>query len=334
MIKLFTFRLTAMAGALLWGVSPGWAQQANTQLTTTNSQVQDTIKNAQADQKTTTLQEVVVESASRKRIPQGIAFFPSKKEKNFATDAENLIQIMTLPELPYDYRNKVVTTASGLGVTYFIDGREASKKEINLINPKDVERIEYFPMPTSGDFVGKKNVVNYVMKKYLSGGYTRISAQQYLEGTYGNYYLASRLVHKKVTFDGYFDGGYINTKKSGTLTTNTYKDFTYNSTHYDRVEETLDGRDNKSRRNDMGAFIRAIWQHRALDLTTTIGWNWQQQPEVINRSATSYTPEIFNSNFVTTRSNSLNINPYARIVAKLKLPRKQTLTFNLVGISF
>lgn len=192
----------------------------------------DTLKTAtkSADDKTTMLNEVVVESASRKKIPNGIAFFPSKREKNLATDATNLIEMMALTELPYDYRNNAVTTANGAPVVYFIDGQEATMKDLKALNPKDVDRIEYFPMPVSGDFIGKKNVVNYVMKKYLSGGFTRIYAQQHLDGSFGDYALSSRLVYKKVTFDGYFDGSYTNTNRSGSLTTNTYKDFTYNST--------------------------------------------------------------------------------------------------------
>ncbi|MDE7108443.1 MAG: hypothetical protein K2O49_00545 [Muribaculaceae bacterium] len=52
-------------------------------------------------EKTEQLQEVVVEAASRKTIDQGIAFFPTKREKNFATNAVNLIQMMALTELPF-----------------------------------------------------------------------------------------------------------------------------------------------------------------------------------------------------------------------------------------
>ena len=293
----------------------------------------DTLKTAtkSADDKTTMLNEVVVESASRKKIPNGIAFFPSKRERNLATDATNLIEMMALTELPYDYRANAVTTANGAPIVYFIDGQEATQKDLKALNPKDVDRIEYFPMPVSGDFVGKKNVVNYVMKKYLSGGFTRIYAQQHLDGSFGDYALSSRLVYKKVTFDGYFDGSYTNTNRSGSLTTNTYKDFTYNSTFYDNLKETIDARHTRTKHNDLGAFIKTRWSHRAIDLTGTIGWNWGEAPNVMNKYATTYSPEIINSSYVESERSSLNINPYARIITKLTLPHRQTLTVNLSG---
>lgn len=325
-MKVF-LRLLLLFGAVTYTNAP-YAQQ-----TKTINQPKDSINVSQitSNEKITTLQEVVVESATRKRIPQGIAFFPTKRERNFAADAINLIEIMALTELPYDYRANTVTTPNGGTVNYFIDGREATKKDLKALNPKDVERIEYFHMPTSGDFTGKKDVVNYVLKKYLTGGFTRILAQQYLNGSFGDYALSTRLAYKKVTLDGYFEGEYRNAFKSGSITNNTFKNFIYNSFSYDNVEETIDGRDNRSKRNDLGAFIRTIWTHRSIDLTATIGWNWREVPDVINRSATTYSPDIIKSSFVSSQRSSLYINPYAKIITKLKLPRNQTLTLNLIG---
>ncbi|MDE6022831.1 MAG: hypothetical protein K2G13_04935, partial [Muribaculaceae bacterium] len=321
-MKVLLLRLCILLGALAYADAL-CAQQAK------NNQPKDSINIS--NDKTTMLQEVVVESATRKKIPQGIAFFPTKRERNFAADAINLIEIMALTELPYDYRANAVTTPNGGTVKYFIDGREATKKDLKALNPKDVERIEYFHMPTSGDFMGKQDVVNYVMKKYLTGGFTRIFARQYLDGSYGDYAISTRIAYKKVTLDGYFEGEYKNASKSGSIINNTFKDFTYNSFSYDNVEETIDGRDNRSKRNDLGAFIRTIWTNRSIDFTAMIGWNWREVPDVINRSSTTYSSEIINSSFVSYQRSSLNISPNARIITKLKLPHNQTLTLNLIG---
>lgn len=183
-MKSIFLRLAILFGALAW-MGAALAQQTGE------------VKDDKTNDKVTMLQEVTVESATRKKIPQGIAFFPTKREKSLAANAVNLIEMMALTELPFDYRTNAVTTSNGGSVTYFIDGSEATKKDLKALNPKDVERIEYFPMPTSGDFTGKRDVVNYVMKKYLTGGFTRLYAEQYLDGSLGDYALSSRIVYKR-----------------------------------------------------------------------------------------------------------------------------------------
>lgn len=277
------------------------------------------------------LHEVVVEAATRKDIKQGIAFFPTKREKDFATDGVNLIQMMALTELPYDYRNNMVTAAGGEKVNYFIDGREATQKEMQALNPKDVVRVEYLPMPTSGKFHGKKNVVNYVMKKYDRGGFTRLKGLEYLDGRYGDYSLSSRFAYKEMTYDVFFDGSYVNRVNTGSVNDNNFKGITYQGSFYDSLHQTVDNSRNKTKSNDLGAYFKAQWSHRSLMLTATAGWNWGEQPEAINISSTSYTPRAIESAYAETASSGLTINPYAKINMSLDLPRGQSLSMLLSG---
>lgn len=161
-------------------------------------------------EKETNLKELVVEAVSRKDIPGGTAFYPLKRDKKFATDAISLIEMMAITELPYDPKNKAVTDAAGNKVNYFIDGKAATPSDLKSLLPKNVVKIEYFPMPTESNFMGQLNVVNYVTKKYISGGYTKIDAKEYLNGTYGKYSISSRLAYKEMTYDFYVDGNHVN----------------------------------------------------------------------------------------------------------------------------
>lgn len=306
----------------------------------TDTLVTDTIAKLPADtvatvdaapEKEEQLHEVVVEAATRKDIKQGVAFFPTKREKEFATDGVNLIQMMALTELPYDYRKNMVTDAGGGSVNYFIDGREATQKELRAMNPADVVRVEYFPMPTSGKYHGKRNVVNYVMKKYDRGGFTRLKGVEYLDGRYGDYSLSSRFAYKEMAYDVFFDGNYVNRVNTGSVTDNNFKGIAYQGNFYDSLHETVDNSRNKTKRNDLGAYFKAQWTHRSLILSAMAGWNWQQQPEAVNTSATTYTPPAIESAYAETAGTGLSINPYAKINMSLDLPRGQSLSVILSG---
>lgn len=308
-------------------IAAGLISQAGAQ---TPDNIPDSVKSVKPE-KVESLHEVVVEAATRKDIKQGIAFFPTKREKEFATDGVNLIQMMALTELPYDYRKNAVTDAAGSNVNYFIDGKEATQKELKAMNPSDVVRVEYFPMPTSGKFHGKKNVVNYVMKKYDTGGFTRLKALQYLDGRHGDYTLSSRFAHKEMVFDLFFEGEYVNRINTGSVNNNVFRGIIYENTYYDELLQTVDNSKNKSKKNDLSAYFKAMWSHRALSLTAMAGWNWQQQPDVMNASATTYSPKAIDSDYTETSSNMLIINPYARINLDIDLPRSQSLSLMLSG---
>lgn len=69
-----------------------------------SSELPDTLK--VNNDKSVQLKEVVVESVRRKDIAEGIAFFPEKRDKRFATDAVSLLEMMDLTELPYNPATK------------------------------------------------------------------------------------------------------------------------------------------------------------------------------------------------------------------------------------
>ncbi|MDE5887036.1 MAG: outer membrane beta-barrel family protein [Muribaculaceae bacterium] len=287
--------------------------------------------NSVKTEKVESLHEVVVEAATKKVIKQGIAFFPTKREKEFATDGVNLIQMMALTELPYDYRKNVVTDAAGSKVNYFIDGREASPKELLAMNPQDVVRVEYLPMPTSGKFHGKRNVVNYVMKKYETGGFTRLKALQDMRGRQGDYSLSTRMAYKEMAFDAFFEGDYKNSVNTGSVTDNVFKEITYQNNFYENLRQTVDNSRNRQKQNEMEGYFKAIWNHKAISLTAMAGWNRMCQPEEENISETVYTPEVIDSDYTETTAASLSINPYAKVNMNLDLPHSQSLSVILSG---
>ena len=288
-----------------------------------SSELPDTLK--VNNDKSVQLKEVVVESVRRKDIAEGIAFFPEKRDKRFATDAVSLLEMMALTELPYNPATKQVTDAGGAPVVYFIDGQQASPKELRSLNPKDVDRIEYLPMPTNASFGGKQNVVNFIMKRYVSGGFSKIIANQDLTGKSGNYSVNSKLAYKEMTYDVYLGGTYRNDNHYGTHGENTFKDIVYKGEEYGSISENIDGRNQTLRKRTLGAMLKATWRHKGVNLSATGGWNWERMPEFTGHTATVYSPDVLKSSYYDSNSSSLGINPYLKISLNLALPYQQSL---------
>lgn len=296
---------------------------------TTEDVLADTVPNLQ--KKEVMLQEVVVEADNRKEIPGGVAFYPEKRDKKFAVDAMSLLEAMALTELPYDVRKRTVTDAAGNAVNYFIDGQPATSKELKALNPKDVDRIEYFPIPTDARFMGKGNTVNFVMKRYLSGGFSKIDLRQGLDLNRGIYAVNSKLAYKEMTYDAYVAGNYRADNHLGAKSTINYSDFMYNGREYASLSESLDARDNRSRNAAMSAFLKAGWKHRNVSLNVTGGWNWERTPYRKGTAATSYSPDIFNSSGYYSRRSSTGINPYLKASLFLRMPKRQSLSIFMSG---
>lgn len=282
--------------------------------------------------KKVTLKEVVVETTNRKIIPGGgIAFYPDKREKKFAVDAMTLLEGMALTELPYDVRNRTITDASGNAVNFYIDGQPASSKEMSAMNPKDVDRIEYFRISTDAHFQGKNNVVNFIMKKYLSGGFTKTDLKQGLDGRLGTYSIASKLAYKEMTYDVYLTGNYRIDNHIGTESSTEYRDFVYNGKEHTSLSENIKSRDNHLRKNSLGAYLKAAWSHRNLSLNATGGWNWERLPYMRGSAMTKYSPDIFDSNGYFSNQSSMGVNPYLTLSLFLMMPKNQSLSVFLNG---
>lgn len=278
-----------------------------------------------------TLGEVVVEAENRKDIKEGMAFYPGKKEKKFSTNAIELLDMMALTELPYDIRKKTITDAAGNAVHFFIDGLPATQKELNAINTMDVTRVEYFPMSTDPAFQGQKNIVNFVLKKYSSGGYTKVDARQYAPVERGDYALSSRFVYKEMTYDVYAGGGYKNDHSLRQDINTNYKDIFIGGERYSSISERVCSESQVNSTNKFGAYLKANWSHDNINLTLTGGWDRERVPERGGIYKSVYNPDIFNSAGYESRQSSLGLSPYFRMNVMFTLPHSQVLSFSMSG---
>lgn len=138
------------------------------------------------------LDEVVVTATYMTREADHLVAMPTKEQRKHAMTAFDLLRNLMIPGLSVDRESGNINTPAG-SATLYIDGREASFREIRSIRPKDIAKVEYYDLP-SGKYSKDAASVNIVMKKLNSGGYTQVDALQGVGYLNGSYNLISKYV--------------------------------------------------------------------------------------------------------------------------------------------
>ncbi|MCM1152850.1 MAG: hypothetical protein NC328_04255 [Muribaculum sp.] len=200
-------------------VSLGFAMQgySNSNVTVSTDSI------STGNESVATLDEIVVEGKNRYIKDNVYTVIPDKQQKNAAYDGVDMLRLLNIPLLKVSPLNNSVTTVSGETVKYFINGLPATETEINSMNPNDAVRVEFIDHPTEPEFNGVAYAVNYIMKEYKSGGYTRINEQNYLLYELANdLSLYSKFSYKKMTYDVSVGYNAYSTKHQGTSSEETF----------------------------------------------------------------------------------------------------------------
>lgn len=165
------------------------------------------------------LDELVVKGNSFIRQKDRVLVIPEKQQTKHASNGYDLLYNLMIPNINVDKRRGVVSTFGG-EVTLYIDGRKAEYREIQGLRPKDIEKIEYFDAPT-GKYAGDVASINYITKKYNTGGYVSLDARQTIGYFNGDYNVVGKLSHNHteyVFFGGYnrkeYDGNFKSLQES------------------------------------------------------------------------------------------------------------------------
>ena len=291
-------------------------------------------KDSVEEKKTKDLQEIVVEGVSRKETENGVIFYPTGKEKKFSYDAVSLLERMALPELIVLPGSSNVETVSGEPAAFFINGVSASSRDLKALNPKDVARVEYLPVPTDANFKGQHNVVNFVLRKYEYGGYTKAVAQQQLTGIAGDYNISSRFAYKRMTYDAFITGQYASDRHIGASSIAGYKDFDFSGKHYDIVEQRSDLSNGRLNKHGLEGSFKAAYAQGGIDWVNTIGVSMTKMPTSHNVSSTLYVPAIIDSKEAVRDNSNKVTTPFYETSFKVDLPKNQMLDlyFTVSGI--
>lgn len=154
------------------------------------------------------LDEVVIVASRETRLKDGIAYTPDKNQKKFATDGVSLLARMMIPSLRVNMINNSVETSSGEGISYFINGLPATTEDVAVLVPADVDKVEVLERPSDAKFLGAEHVINYVVTKYLWGGYTKVRVDGSAPSWRGGGFVNSGFTYKRMTYSIYVNSRY------------------------------------------------------------------------------------------------------------------------------
>lgn len=138
-----------------------------------------------------TLSELVVKAERFVRTRNGVTIIPAKEQIRHSSGGYALINSLMIPGVSVNI-DKGEVNALGGPVAIFIDGQPADIREVQLLRPGDVERIQYIDSPT-GKYAGNNVAIDIIMKKRTSGGYVSFDGRQRVGYTQGNYNLAAKV---------------------------------------------------------------------------------------------------------------------------------------------
>ena len=123
------------------------------------------------------LSEVKVEADNARLYSDRSVFMPTGRQKNAAQNAIDLLQQMALPLIRINPMTNAVTDNAGNGVALYINSIEASRDELDGMRTADILRVEYLEFPTDPRFHGAPRVINFILREYEYGGYTKVSVK-------------------------------------------------------------------------------------------------------------------------------------------------------------
>lgn len=168
---------------------------------TTLSQA-DSLSNA----KEICLEEVVVLASNMKRMDDHILVLPAAEQRKHATNALEVLRNCHLPGVDVNMSNGTVM-AMGSAATLYMNGQECDMRDLAMLRPMDIEKIEYHDAP-QGKYSKDRVAVNFVVKQYRYGGYVQAKLSQDIGRKKGASDVAASINHKSDTYSFFAGADY------------------------------------------------------------------------------------------------------------------------------
>ena len=277
--------------------------------------------------KTHELDEVVVEARTQRVIDRGVAYTPTNKIKKTATDATRLLELMNIPQLNIAPGTMSVKTYAGKDVTIFIDFKEATDEDLQGLRPEDVLHVEVLQYPEDSRFRGQTNVINFVMRKYKWGGYTKLTAKgTTLNIDCGEGILYSKFVNKSWTFDANATGSINHNNYYNSYNVETFRDISVGDRYFDAVTRTSQSGTNYLKKsNSQSATFRAAYETKDIEIIHSVSYNRTATPLEQNLSSVSYSQDIFSASQALSKESGRTITPRLHGYYYFAMPKNNTL---------
>lgn len=273
------------------------------------------------------LDEVTVEGKTHWHNVKGSTYLPTKKQKNAAATATDLLALMAIPEIRATLASETVTTRDGQSVSLFVNYFPADANDLTGMRVQDCARVEYLVAPTDPRFQGAEYVINFIMQEYEYGGYTKIMAvQRILDINYNKENLFSRFTYRKMTFDILTNPTYLIDNHSGSSTYSTlrltnadgneyllHRNQIYDKSHYRRLEVPVT--------------FRATYNSEKLQFRNTLSFSHSHYYKCQSSGKLVYEPSLGEDySWLTNNPSRVNSLAYNGSLY-ISLPREFSLSF-------
>lgn len=268
------------------------------------------------------LEEVVVEGRTQRVIDHGVEYTPAKKMKRAAADATRLLELMNIPQLEITPGSMKVRTYAGKDVAMFIDFKEATEEDLQGLRPEDVLRVEVLQYPQNPRFRSQANVVNFIMRKYDWGGYTKLTLTgNTLNRDRGNGLLYSKFVKGLWTFDANANGTIVHNDKDFTYERETFRDITAGGRHFDEVTRTSSTGDGYLRKsNSQSVAFRATYQTATTEINHSVSFSRSATPLSRKLQNVEFSEDLFAASSARSLETGQSLSPRLRGYYYFSLP--------------
>lgn len=233
------------------------------------------------------LQEVTVEGEMQKIDATTATYYPTAKVKKASNNAIDLLYRMAISQLRVDPRGMSVKTPAGENVSVFLNYLRATDADIRGLRTTDVLKVEYLDFPTDPRFQGARHVVNIIVRKYVYGGYTKLSEDLTTITdltSWGSVY--SKFAYKRMQYDVYLSPRYSTNSHSGTLEKSIF--------HLSdgSIERDQDYKEGDKRIFEMPVSFRAIYEKPGVQIANTVGFGFFDIMKNISKGSLGYDSDI------------------------------------------
>lgn len=170
-----------------------------------------TIPNITLENNSVALNEVIIKGNKLVRKDDKVIIIPDQQIVKHTFGGYDLLADLMIPNVRVDRFKGTVETFGG-NVSLYIDGRKVDYREIKNLKPKDVEKIEYYDVPT-GKYAEDIAAINFITRQYTTGGYVALDGTQQFTYFDGDYNVAAKVASGNTTIT--FFGGYNGKEYSG-----------------------------------------------------------------------------------------------------------------------
>ena len=269
------------------------------------------------------LDEVVVKASSFVRQKDRVLIIPTEQQVKHASTGYDLLYNLMIPGMSVNTQKGSVNTLLG-EATLYINGQKADYKEIRALRPKDIEKIEYFEMPT-GKYAGDKASVNYILKKKNTGGYVALDGMQTIGYLGGDYNANLKVMHKNTSYTLF--AGHSMEHNDG-IRTDKKEVFYFPEQEISRTTHVDDAELNK---NKQYAQLNINNNNDKRTLAGKISFVHQSMPDNYSKSVIEYDNTPVNDISAKTETTQTALMPSLNLYGSFKLGQTQFLNVNLTA---